>query len=313
VGARVVGDDPIDAELPVLEAAQQAASLWPRAAGVPQCGGHPAQSDISIRPAAALALLVLTASSRREERELTAWLKLEIVRPMTGTSGVVVLGSNEEAFRAKVGNRWETLGSGHPTRYLVLNDPNKESYDKDSQPVALLDLNNGQGLQVLRAGEDRLRSLQDVFGRTGDLSVPPDRTAIDFLDCRERAAPTGCRDLQIHRYGPTGTPVKTFHVRLRDTHPGCRILAVRGYDSVDTPYLDAQCSDSERAQCLLVAPLGRCMRPADPDVAYLTVTECLMLGGEVKLWSSCAGTGLKCTVRTTTGTHSTCITETEVR
>ena len=82
-----------------------------------------------------------------------------------------------------------------------------------------------------------------------------DRAAIDFLDCRERATPAGCRGLQIDRYDLGGTLVKTFHIPLGETYPECQLLGIRGYDSVETPILNAQCAmDFERAQCLWLTP-----------------------------------------------------------
>ncbi len=165
--------------------------------------------------AGALAILTLGACARHQEKELTGWLKVDIVRPVTGTSGTYQVGTLEEVFYVKAGGVWERLGSGHPTRYLVLTDPNKEGYETNAQPAALVDLNDGKGFQVVRAGEENLRPIQAVFGRTGEFSVPASRTAVDFWECRERATPSGCRDLRIHRHHPGGTLVKTFELPLR--------------------------------------------------------------------------------------------------
>ena len=203
--------------------------------------------------AGALSILTLAACARHHERELTAWLKVDIVRPVTGTSGNVVVGSNEEVFHVRVGNRWRRLGSGHPCRYMVLSDPNKESYERRSQPAALVDLNDRKGVQIVREGEQALRPVRDVFGTTGELVVPPSRTVIDFLDCGERAAPSGCRDLQIDRYDLGGTLVKTFRIPLGETYPGCQLQSIRWYDSVETPIVDARCASGFRARPM---PLG---------------------------------------------------------
>jgi hypothetical protein len=204
--------------------------------------------------AALLAGLTLVACARHEERELTAWLKVEITRPATGTSGVLVVGSNEEVFHARVGNRWQRLGSGHPTRYLLLNDPNKEYYEKDAQAAALVDLNDGKGVQVVRAGQRELRPLADAFGSAGDPAVPPSRTAVDLVECRERAIPAGCRDLRIRRYDPGGTLIKTFDVPLAETYPECQLLGIRWYDSREDPIISAQCGRSESVRCLWLIP-----------------------------------------------------------
>lgn len=204
--------------------------------------------------AALLAILTLAACARHEERELTAWLKVEVIRPATGSSGVVVVGSNEEVFHVRVGNRWKRLGSGHPTRYLLLNDPNKEYYEKDAQAAALVDLNDGQGVQIVRAGQQALRPLQDAFGSSDDMGVPPSRTAIDLVECRERALPAGCRDLRIRRYDPAGTLLKTFDIPLPETYPECQLLGIRWYDSSEIPIVSAQCTKSESVQCLWLVP-----------------------------------------------------------
>jgi hypothetical protein len=209
---------------------------------------------LSLHTVTALAILALGACARHQERELTGWLKVDIVRPVTGTSGVFVAGRNEEIFQVKAGSEWEAVGAGHPARYLLLQDPDKEDYDASAQPAALVDLNDGKGFQVLRAGQPGLQPLAAAFGRTGEFSLPSSRTAIDFWECRERATPTGCRDLRIHRYHPTGTLAKTFEISLNVAFPGCRLQRVVWYDSADVPYVNADCEPSERAQCLVVAP-----------------------------------------------------------
>lgn len=204
--------------------------------------------------AAALSIAGLAACAQHQERELTAWLKVDLVRPATGTSGTFVVGRNEEVFHARVGKGWTRLGSGHPCRYMVLNDANKEYYDKDSQPAALVDLNDRKGVQIVRAGERALRPVQDLFG-AAEFTVPPSRTVIDVLHCRDRAADVGCQDLQIDRHQPHGSLVKTFRVELGEAYPECGIVGIRWYDSVEIPVLDARCTmESERAQCLWLMP-----------------------------------------------------------
>lgn len=206
------------------------------------------------RLGAVMAVLALGACARHDKRELTAWLQVEIIRPATGTSGTIVVGSNEEVFYVKAGTRWKRLGSGHPSRYLLLNDASKEYYEKDSQPAALVDLNDGKGVQIVRAGEPALRPLAQAFGSAGDPMVPPSRTAVDLVNCRERATANGCRALQIHRYDPRGTLVHTFDIPLPDMYAGCEILGIRWYDSAESPIVGAQCPRSETAQCLWLTP-----------------------------------------------------------
>ena len=195
--------------------------------------------------AAACGILTLGACARHQERELTAWLKLDVVRPVTGTSGVIVLGPNKEVFRARVGNEWVELGSGHPSRYMILA----------GEQAALVDFGDGKGVRIVRSGERAPRPLQEVFGRTSNPVVPPGRTAVDFEECRLSAKPAGCRDLQIDRFDVAGKALETFSIPLPETYPECQILGVRGYDQAGTPYVNAQCAmSSQVAKCLLLAP-----------------------------------------------------------
>ena len=195
--------------------------------------------------AALLGILTLGACANHQERQLTPWLKLDVVRPATGSSGVIVLGPIKEVFRARVGNEWVELASGHPSRYMVLA----------GEDAALVDFNDGKGVRIVRAGERAPRSLQEVFGRTSTPRVPPGRTAVDFEECRVSARPAGCRDLQIDRYDVRGKALETFSIPLPDAYPECQILGVRGYDPAGIPYVNAQCApNSEPAKCLLLAP-----------------------------------------------------------
>lgn len=204
--------------------------------------------------AAALSFLTLAACGRHDERELTGWLKVDIVRPAGGTSGVIVLGPREEVFRVRIGNRWKRLGSGHPSRYMVLFDQTKEIHEPYSQPAALVDLNDRKGVQIVREGEETSRPVKEVFRSADHFSVPHSRSVIDFSTCRERAPTGGCRDLQIDRYDLRGTLVKTFHVPLGETYPECHLLTIRWYGKLETPIVDAQCARASDAQCLWLMP-----------------------------------------------------------
>lgn len=204
--------------------------------------------------ATALSTLALVACARHEERELTGWLKVDIARPPGGTSGSIVAGRSKETFHVKVGSRWERLGSGHPCVYMVLSDPNKEYHQGGSQPAALIDLNDGKGMQIVREGEEDMRPVKEVFGRTEGFTVPPSRSVLDFWDCRERATEVGCRDLQIHRHDLGGALVNTFRIPLGETYPGCELLTIRFYDGVGTPIVNARCARDSEPQCLWATP-----------------------------------------------------------
>jgi hypothetical protein len=194
--------------------------------------------------AAAMLVIVLGGCTRHEERYLTPWLKVDISRPVTGTSGVVVLGSREEVFDAKVGGRWVRLGVGHGSSYMVLAD----------DQAVLIDLHNGKGLQLVR-GDASPRLVPQAFGRNGNVAVTPDREAIDVFECRIHATPAGCREVEIYRYDVAGTLLASFPVALPEAYSDCQQLRIAGYDQQRIPYVFAQCRmDSVQAKCVVVAP-----------------------------------------------------------
>ncbi len=88
-----------------------------------------------------IALVAMSGCTKHEEREITPWLKVDIRRPVTGTSGVVSIGSREERFDIEIGGRWRKLGIGHGSTYMVLGEGK----------AALVELHDGSGLQLVRA------------------------------------------------------------------------------------------------------------------------------------------------------------------
>ena len=191
-----------------------------------------------------IGVLVLGGCTKHEERYVTPWLKVEVRRPVTGTSDVIVLGSREEVFHAKVGDRWARLGTGHASRYMILADDR----------AALIDLHDGKGLQLVRE-DGAPRRVPKEFGRNGDVVVPPDTEAIDVFDCRVRATPAGCREAQIYRYDLAGMLLASFPVALPEKYSDCQLLSITGYDKERIPYVFAQCRmDSVQAKCVVVAP-----------------------------------------------------------
>ena len=190
--------------------------------------------------------LLLTSCSKHEERSVTDWLNVDVIRSASGTNGVIVLGRNEEVYRVRNGSRWSVLGSGSPCRHMVLGDGK----------AVIIDLNDRKGEQIIYEGEETLRPVREVFGHNLPFFVTPDRAAVDFYECTVPAKPAGCRAVTIYRHELTGKLVETFHADLKDEYPECQVFdSPRGFDSAGTPYLFAQCArDSERVACLLVAP-----------------------------------------------------------
>jgi hypothetical protein len=201
--------------------------------------GRPTRAAVTV-----LGLLALAGCTDSQERDLTPWLRMEIVRPVTGTSGVIVLGSPREVFSARVGSGWIELGSGHPCRYMVLADG----------AAALVDLNDRKGVRLVREGESALRPLRETFGGTGDPFVPPGGRAVDIFACNVRGRGDACRDLQIDRHGIDGKRIETFQVQMPEAYPECDLLGLRGYDAAGVPYLNGQCAAGAPTRCLLVAP-----------------------------------------------------------
>ena len=191
-------------------------------------------------------VLLLTGCSKHEEQSITDWLKVDVIRPVTGTSGVIVVGSRIEVYRVRNGSRWAVLGTGHSSRHMVLGEGK----------AVIIDLNDLKGEQIIYEGDPTLRSVRQVFGHNLQFFVAPGRVAIDFYECTVPAKPAGCRGVNIYRHDLAGKLLETFRVDMKEQYPECQVFdAPRGFDSAGTPYLFSQCArESERVACLLVAP-----------------------------------------------------------
>lgn len=198
----------------------------------------------AIAAVAMLAVLVVGGCTKHEELFLTPWLKVDMARPVTGSDGVIVLGSREQVFHVRVGDRWVRLGTGHASSYMLLAE----------EQAALVELHDGKGLQLVR-GDAAPRSVPAAFGRSGDVVVLPGGEAIDVFECRVAATPAGCREVQVDRYDVAGTLLATFPVVLPEAYSDCQLVRITGYDKARIPYVFAQCSgNSAQARCVVAAP-----------------------------------------------------------
>ena len=187
--------------------------------------------------AAILGIVFVIGCTKHDVRELTPWLKVDIRRPATGTSGVIVVGSREEVFQTKVRGRWVSLGTGHASTYMILAEGR----------AALVDLHDRKGLQLVSEDAEPRRV-------AGDVTVPPGSEVIDVFTCRVPAERSGCREAAIERSDVTGKVVDSFTITLPQAYPDCALGKVQGYDSQMIPYLFAQCSfASTQPKCILAA------------------------------------------------------------
>lgn len=216
--------------------------------------------------AAVLAVTAFTACTKREQRYITSWLKVDIRRPVTGTSGVIVLGSRNEVFHANIAGRWKRLGVGHTSSYMILGE----------EQAVLLELNDGNGLQLVTQ-QAAPRPIRKWFAEGGEgVSVPPGIVAIDVFKCAVRAEPSGCRDVRIDRYNVDGTAMASFQTALPQTYSDCQQTAIKGYDSAGIPYVISQCSqNSTQAKCILTAarPDGPFLYAVAPDRRWSECSE----------------------------------------
>jgi len=205
------------------------------------------------RAAAAMVAILAAGCAQREERFPTEWLRIDLVRPPGGGSGVVKLGEIEEEvyLRDSAGRGWRQVGVGHPVRYLVL----------DGGQAALVDLSrDGKGPRLARAGSTSFDPVHAAFGGE-HLTVPPGAAAFDLYTCRARRKSGGCADAVIERRDAGGSVAATFPMVLAETHAACGLTRVHGYDREGAPYMVASCLRDPERKCLLVAA-----RPGGPWV-----------------------------------------------
>ena len=188
----------------------------------------------------ALLAVLLCACTKTEKRYVAPWLRVDVIRPVTGNSGVIVSGATKEIFLARVDDRWIPLGDGHTSRYLIFGDENYSA--------VLFDLNDGRGLQLARPGAVP-QPVAQLCAR-GDVVVPPGTDAVDVFACSD----PDCRAATIDRCDFEGKLISKLAVSLPAEHSSCRLLSVKGYDHDSIPYAFGQCrSEPGQSRCVLVA------------------------------------------------------------
>ena len=123
-----------------------------------------------------------------------------------------------------------------------------------------MQLNDGNGLQLLRPGESP-RPVPASFGRMGTVHV----AGASLIDVVTVETP---REANVYRYDLSGKQVAQFRFVIPDAYSDCKLgegLAAYGKDFV--PYGVANCKmGSQQAKCLIVGPDGFVYAvPPEPD------------------------------------------------
>ena len=173
--------------------------------------------------------VLLAACSKHDERYITPWLRVDIVRQRADE--LIRVGSREERWDVKVDGRWQSLGGGYPTSYAILGE------EALTATAALVSVNGGPFLVRPDAQPQRL---------SGAISIP---NAVNF-DVMHNTD----HDAQIERYDSTGARVKTFSVSLPAEYSDFTISGIKGYDANLVPYVSTYGKPgSSQAQCVVIA------------------------------------------------------------
>ena len=174
--------------------------------------------------------LLLSACSKRDLQYATPWLRVDVLRPRADE--LIRIGSIEERYEVKVGNRWQKLGVGHRSGYTILGE------DALTASAVVVNLDNPRG-KVLVRPDAPPRWLEGAVSFPNGISV-------DVMQNSGRQA-------HIERYGALSSETTSLAVSVPDAYSDCRINGIKGYaDGV--PYVDAVCDASaSRARCLLIA------------------------------------------------------------
>ena len=185
------------------------------------------------------AIAALARCTKHDERYITPWLRVDVRRPSTGTSGLIRVGSAEQKWDVQVNGHWQTLGTGPVSSYLMLGE------EAMTSGAVLVDLNDQNGLQLVRPDAPPL-PLRSILRRPGTIYWPAP-AMFDVLACDGGNACVDRYDLMSGRF------LTTTDVSIPKEYSDCQHPTIAGY--VDkTPYVSFQCSfGSPQAQCVLAA------------------------------------------------------------
>jgi hypothetical protein len=200
------------------------------------------------------ATMFVVTCTRHEEILITPFVKMDVRRPATGTSGVIAAGSRDEIVSTRSGSTWKRLGIGHSTSYMVLGE----------QQAVLIDLHDRNGPQLVRPDETPVR-ISEALG-AGAVFVPSNSLFVDRFSCASPGDGERCREARIDRLNAGDGQRTSFTGGVPATLSDCQITRVIGYDRDVIPYFFADCRpDSAQAKCVVVAP-----RPGEPFVYVVT-------------------------------------------
>ena len=174
--------------------------------------------------------LLLGSCSKHDLQYPTLWLRVDVARPRA--DDFVRIGSSEERYEVKIGDRWQKLGIGHHSGYTILGE------EAITAPAAVVNLDNPRGKVLVRPEGPPLWLDGAVYF--------PDGMSFDVMKGTDREA-------EIDRYDATGRQTGSVSVSVPNAYSDCRINGIRGY-SGGIPYIDTICSaSSSQARCLLIA------------------------------------------------------------
>lgn len=173
---------------------------------------------------------LLGSCSKHDVQYPTLWLRVDVARPRADE--LIRIGSSEERWEVKVGERWQKLGVGHHSRYVILGE------EAITASAAVVSLDDPRGNVLVRPDSPPLRLDGYVYF--------PNSVSVDVMKGTDHEA-------QIDRYDATARKVGSFSVSVPAAYSDCRINGIRGYAN-GIPYVDTICNaSSSQARCLVIA------------------------------------------------------------
>lgn len=174
--------------------------------------------------------LLLGSCSKHDVQYPTPWLRVDVVRPRADE--LIRIGSIEERYEVKLGDRWQKLGIGHRSGYTILGE------EAITASAAVVNLDDPPGKVLVRPDGPPLR-LEGAVYFPNDMNV-------DVMKGSDVQA-------NIDRYDATGNRAASFSLSVPTAYSDCRINGIKGYSN-GIPYIDTICSASSlQARCLLIA------------------------------------------------------------